>query len=167
MNDTESSRKLTWVIWLLGANLIVMAIAASAMVFGLLPKIECAIQTTERVEARFQAFADEVQPVLTAGAGKAIETITKMDADKLSETAVQIFRDRGIDVDFQPDVGKDKEKLAEINAVPLVLPSLDKPSIVGHLKADNVGLTVGDDRILFSNLSFDVKPGECLATPPY
>ncbi len=35
-------------------------------------------------------------------------------SDKLSETAVQIFRDRGIDVDFQPDVGKDKDKLAEI-----------------------------------------------------
>ncbi|WP_299956210.1 phosphoglycerate dehydrogenase [uncultured Roseobacter sp.] len=35
-------------------------------------------------------------------------------SDKLSEAAVQIFRDRGIDVDFQPDVGKDKEKLAQI-----------------------------------------------------
>ena len=35
-------------------------------------------------------------------------------SDKLSETAVQIFRDRGIDVDFQPDVGKDKEILNEI-----------------------------------------------------
>ncbi len=35
-------------------------------------------------------------------------------SDKLSETAVQIFRDRGIDVDFMPDVGKDKEKLREI-----------------------------------------------------
>ena len=35
-------------------------------------------------------------------------------SDKLSETAVQIFRDRGIDVDFMPDVGKDKDKLAEI-----------------------------------------------------
>ncbi|EAP75552.1 MULTISPECIES: phosphoglycerate dehydrogenase [Roseovarius] len=35
-------------------------------------------------------------------------------SDKLSETAVQIFRDRGIDVDFLPDVGKDKDKLAEI-----------------------------------------------------
>ena len=35
-------------------------------------------------------------------------------SDKLSETAVQIFRDRGIDVDLMPDVGKDKEKLAEI-----------------------------------------------------
>ena len=35
-------------------------------------------------------------------------------SDKLSETAVQIFRDRGIDVDFMPDLGKDKEKLAEL-----------------------------------------------------
>ncbi|OAN68625.1 phosphoglycerate dehydrogenase [Sulfitobacter sp. EhC04] len=35
-------------------------------------------------------------------------------SDKLSDAAVQIFRDRGIDVDFQPDLGKDKDKLAEI-----------------------------------------------------
>jgi len=89
MTDTESSRKLTWVIWLLAANFIVMTIAAGALVFGLLPKVERAIETTERVEARFHAFADEVEPVLTAGTGKAIETITKMDAEKLSETATE------------------------------------------------------------------------------
>ena len=35
-------------------------------------------------------------------------------SDKLSETAVQIFRDRGIDVDFIPDLGKDKEKLRDV-----------------------------------------------------
>ena len=35
-------------------------------------------------------------------------------SDKLSEAAVQIFKDRGIDVDFQPDLGKDKEKLAAV-----------------------------------------------------
>ncbi|WP_208348780.1 phosphoglycerate dehydrogenase [Pseudaestuariivita rosea] len=35
-------------------------------------------------------------------------------SDKLSDAAVQIFRDRGIDVDFQPDLGKDKEKLLEV-----------------------------------------------------
>lgn len=35
-------------------------------------------------------------------------------SDKLSETAVQIFRDRGIDVDYLPDLGKDKDKLAEL-----------------------------------------------------
>lgn len=35
-------------------------------------------------------------------------------SDKLSPAAVQIFKDRGIDVDFQPDLGKDKDKLLEI-----------------------------------------------------
>jgi D-3-phosphoglycerate dehydrogenase len=35
-------------------------------------------------------------------------------SDKLSPAAVQIFKDRGLDVDFMPDVGKDKDKLAEI-----------------------------------------------------
>lgn len=35
-------------------------------------------------------------------------------SDALSQTAVQIFRDRGIDVDYQPELGKDKEKLAKI-----------------------------------------------------
>ena len=35
-------------------------------------------------------------------------------SDKLSKTAVQIFKDHGIDVDYQPDLGKDKEKLLEI-----------------------------------------------------
>tara|TARA_R110002020_G_scaffold247041_2_gene460991 strand:+ start:33133 stop:34728 length:1596 start_codon:yes stop_codon:yes gene_type:complete len=35
-------------------------------------------------------------------------------SDSLSDAAVQIFKDRGIDVDFQPNLGKDKDKLAEI-----------------------------------------------------
>ena len=34
-------------------------------------------------------------------------------SDKLSETAVQIFRDRGIDVTFEPGLGKDKDRLLE------------------------------------------------------
>jgi D-3-phosphoglycerate dehydrogenase len=33
-------------------------------------------------------------------------------SDALSSAAVQIFKDRGIEVDFQPALGKDKEKLA-------------------------------------------------------
>ncbi|WP_158965798.1 phosphoglycerate dehydrogenase [Chachezhania sediminis] len=35
-------------------------------------------------------------------------------SDSLSDAAVQIFKDRGIDVDFQPDLGKDKDKLLEV-----------------------------------------------------
>src|SRR3954453_22815666 len=35
-------------------------------------------------------------------------------SDALSPAAVQIFKDRGIEVDFQPDLGKDKDRLAAI-----------------------------------------------------
>jgi D-3-phosphoglycerate dehydrogenase len=38
-------------------------------------------------------------------------------SDKLSETAVQIFRDRGIAVDYRPDLGTDKDAL--LSAIPL------------------------------------------------
>ncbi len=38
-------------------------------------------------------------------------------SDRLSETAVQIFRDRGIEVDYKPDLGKDKDAL--LAAIPL------------------------------------------------
>ncbi len=35
-------------------------------------------------------------------------------SDALSETAVNVFRDRGIEVDFQPKLGPDKDKLAAL-----------------------------------------------------
>ena len=35
-------------------------------------------------------------------------------SDSLSPAAVQIFKDHGIDVDFQPALGKDKDKLGEL-----------------------------------------------------
>ena len=35
-------------------------------------------------------------------------------SDKLSKTAVQIFKDNHIEVDYLPDLGKDKEKLLEV-----------------------------------------------------
>src|SRR4051812_4146483 len=35
-------------------------------------------------------------------------------SDALSPAAVQIFKDRGVQVDFQPDLGKDKDRLAAI-----------------------------------------------------
>ena len=36
-------------------------------------------------------------------------------SDKLSTTAVQIFKDRGVEVDYLPDLGKDKDKLLEVD----------------------------------------------------
>ena len=35
-------------------------------------------------------------------------------SDALSTTAVQIFKDRGVEVDYLPEIGKDKDKLAAI-----------------------------------------------------
>src|SRR4051794_13437872 len=35
-------------------------------------------------------------------------------SDALSSAAVQIFKDRGVVVDFQPDLGKDKDRLAQV-----------------------------------------------------
>ncbi|MBL4784130.1 MAG: phosphoglycerate dehydrogenase [Cohaesibacteraceae bacterium] len=34
-------------------------------------------------------------------------------SDKLSQTAVQVFKDRGVEVDYLPDLGKDKDALLE------------------------------------------------------
>src|SRR6266567_1977025 len=39
---------------------------------------------------------------------------TVLISDALSPAAVQIFKDRGVAVDFQPNLGGDKEKLAEL-----------------------------------------------------
>ena len=36
-------------------------------------------------------------------------------SDKLSPTAVQIFKDRGVEVDYLPDLGKDKEELLAVD----------------------------------------------------
>ena len=74
-------------------------------------------------------------------------------SDKLSETAVQIFRDRGIDVDFMPDLGKDKEKLAGVigeydglairsatKVTPTILKHATKLKVIGRagIGVDNV-----------------------------
>ena len=37
-------------------------------------------------------------------------------SDKLSDTALKIFADRGVDVDFMPEIGKDPQKLLNIIA---------------------------------------------------
>ncbi|MFG1241248.1 phosphoglycerate dehydrogenase [Xanthobacter versatilis] len=76
-------------------------------------------------------------------------------SDKLSPAAVQIFKDRGIEVDFQPDLGKDKDKLAEIignydglairsatKVTPKILQKADRLKVIGRagIGVDNVDL---------------------------
>ena len=74
-------------------------------------------------------------------------------SDKLSDAAVQIFKDRGIDVDFQPDLGKDKDKLAEVigqydglairsatKVTPTILAAADNLKVIGRagIGTDNI-----------------------------
>ncbi|ABS66451.1 D-3-phosphoglycerate dehydrogenase [Xanthobacter versatilis] len=76
-------------------------------------------------------------------------------SDKLSPAAVQIFKDRGIEVDFQPDLGKDKDKLAEIignydglairsatKVTPKILQKAGRLKVIGRagIGVDNVDL---------------------------
>lgn len=74
-------------------------------------------------------------------------------SDKLSPAAVQIFQDRGIEVDFEPDLGKDKDKLAEIigqydglairsatRVTPTILKNASKLQVIGRagIGTDNI-----------------------------
>jgi len=61
-------------------------------------------------------------------------------SDELSDAAVAIFRDRGIEVDFQPNLGKNPAKLAEIigNYDGLAVRSATKATAEIIARADNL-----------------------------
>ena len=61
-------------------------------------------------------------------------------SDKLSEAAIQIFKDNDVEVDFQPDLGKDPAQLAEIigNYDGLAIRSATKVTADIIAKADNL-----------------------------
>ena len=76
-------------------------------------------------------------------------------SDALSPAAVQIFKDRGVEVDFQPDLGKDKDKLAAIigeydglairsatKVTPTILAKAAKLKVIGRagIGVDNVDI---------------------------
>ena len=82
-------------------------------------------------------------------------------SDKLSDEAVRIFRDNGIDVDFRPDLGKSPDKLAEIigdydglavrsatKVTPEILQRATKLRVVGRagIGVDNIDLGAASAR---------------------
>ncbi|MFS8036822.1 phosphoglycerate dehydrogenase [Xanthobacter sp. AM11] len=91
-------------------------------------------------------------------------------SDKLSPAAVQIFKDRGIEVDFQPDLGKDKDKLAEIigtydglairsatKVTPKILEKATRLKVIGRagIGVDNVDLPAATARgVIVMNTPF-------------
>jgi len=76
-------------------------------------------------------------------------------SDKLSPAAIQIFKDRGVEVDFQPDLGKDKDRLAAVigdydglairsatKVTPKILADASRLKVIGRagIGVDNVDL---------------------------
>ena len=76
-------------------------------------------------------------------------------SDALSPAALQIFKDRGVEVDFQPALGKDKDKLAEIignydglairsatKVTPKILEKANRLKVIGRagIGVDNVDI---------------------------
>src|SRR5580704_8165982 len=91
-------------------------------------------------------------------------------SDALSPAAVQIFKDRGVEVDFQPNLGKDKEKLAEVvgnfdglairsatKVTPKVLEKAKNLKVIGRagIGVDNVDIPAATARgIIVMNTPF-------------
>src|SRR5579864_5259503 len=91
-------------------------------------------------------------------------------SDALSPAAVQIFKDRGVEVDFQPNLGKDKDKLADIighydglairsatKATAKLLENADKLKVVGRagIGVDNVDIPAATARgVIVMNTPF-------------
>jgi D-3-phosphoglycerate dehydrogenase len=91
-------------------------------------------------------------------------------SDKLSETAVQIFRDRGVEVDYLPDLGKDKDallaKIGEYDGLairsatkvtPKLLEAASKLKVIGRagIGVDNVDIPAASQRgIVVMNTPF-------------
>src|SRR6188508_2777171 len=91
-------------------------------------------------------------------------------SDALSPAAVQIFKDRGVEVDFQPDLGKDKDKLAAIigdydglairsatKVTPKILQNAKSLKVIGRagIGVDNVDIPAATARgIIVMNTPF-------------
>ena len=71
-------------------------------------------------------------------------------SDSLSPAAVQIFKDRGIEVDFQPSLGKDKDKLAEVigqyDGLAIRSATKDPPSIPNSIIPSAISPSLGIKR---------------------
>lgn len=91
-------------------------------------------------------------------------------SDKLSETAVQIFRDRGVEVDYLPDLGKDKDALlaaiphydglairSATKVTPKIIAAATRLKVIGRagIGVDNVDIPAATQRgIVVMNTPF-------------
>ena len=79
---------------------VIVCFSTIGFIFGsALFKLERITQSVEKIESRLSEFADTAQPVFEAGADKAIEALTGVDAENISEGIDEIV-----------DEGKEKVK---------------------------------------------------------
>jgi hypothetical protein len=88
-----------------------------------MPWIEYAFQAEIAALAQGRLTADPGAPIapFPSGISPSMEEPSMaprvLVSDELSETAVQIFRDRGVEVDYMPKLGKDKESWPRSSAI--------------------------------------------------
>ncbi len=91
-------------------------------------------------------------------------------SDKLSEAAVKIFKDRGIEVDYRPDLGKDKDALLAVigdydglairsatKVTPKIIAAAPRLKVIGRagIGVDNVDIPAASQRgIVVMNTPF-------------
>src|SRR5262245_15411804 len=91
-------------------------------------------------------------------------------SDALSPAAVQIFKDRGIEVEFQPKLGADKERLAQVigdfdglairsatKVTPKILEQAGRLKVIGRagIGVDNVDIPTATARgVIVMNTPF-------------
>ena len=91
-------------------------------------------------------------------------------SDKLSEAAVKIFKDRGIDVDYRPELGKDKDALLAVigdydglairsatKVTPKIIAAAPRLKVIGRagIGVDNVDIPAASQRgIVVMNTPF-------------
>src|SRR5262245_32529485 len=104
---------------------------------------------------------------------------TVLISDALSPAAVQIFKDRGVEVDFQPKLGADKEKLADVignfdglairsatKVTPKVLEKATRLKVIGRagIGVDNVDIPAATAKGI---MVMHTPSGTSLTTPKH
>jgi D-3-phosphoglycerate dehydrogenase len=121
-----------------------------------------------KMDPRVKPAGDSPEPETVHSLDQSMPNVLISDA--LSPAAVQIFKDRGIEVDFQPNLGKDKDKLAEIignydglairsatKVSPKILERAKKLKVIGRagIGVDNVDIPAATSRgVIVMNTPF-------------
>ncbi|MEM9478170.1 MAG: hypothetical protein AAGA58_00765 [Verrucomicrobiota bacterium] len=83
---SDHEKRQRQVIGLLTANLITIVVGAAIISILFLMESRKIRASVERIETRFHTIADDVQPVVSTGAGKVVEGMENLDVEGISKT---------------------------------------------------------------------------------